>query len=167
MSDASTDQPSGPAGGNSARLNSVVAAKALRQGFAWLAKPPYSLRIVEDGSTNDHNGFEYARMLFRNTHCDVCVSWHPLQSEFDMSVRVGVLPGTNGWPWGTSFYSLMVLDELPFRGLYVNDVEELSTLCEIASAALRRHTGLLSEECKEVARGILDRVRTILAEQTD
>ncbi len=62
---------------------------------------------------------------------------------------------------------LMKIENSPWKGLYVEHLDELSTLCEVTSAALRRHPGLLDARCAEVSQSISDRVDAILAEQTD
>ena len=166
MSDASTDQPSGPADGNSVRLNSIIAAKALREGFAWLTKPPYSFSFVEASSENDHNGFGYSRVLYRGKHSDVFLTWHALQSQFGLVVYAHVPHKRTGKVWTTDV-ELEKLEKSPWKALYVVHLHELSTLCEVASAALRRHPGLLDARCAEVAQSIKDRLKAILPKQTD
>ena len=167
MSDASTDQPGGPAGGNSARLNSVVAAKALREGFAWLTKPPFWFSCVEASSENDHNGFGWSRVLYRGEHSDVFLTWHALQSQFGMVVYAHVPHKRTSGDILATDVDLMKIEKSPWKGLYVEHLDELSTLCEVTSAALRRHPGLLDARCAEVAQSITDRLKAILPKQTD
>lgn len=167
MSDASTDQPSGPAGGNSVRLNSIIAAKALREGFAWLTKPPYSFSFVEASSENDHNGFGWSRVLYRGEHSDVFLTWHALQSQFGMVVYAHVPHKRTSEDILATDIELMKLENSHWEGPYVEHLDELSMLCEVASAALRRHPGLLDARCAEVAQSITDRLNAILPKQTD
>ena len=62
---------------------------------------------------------------------------------------------------------LMKIENSHWEELYVEHLDELSTLCEVTSAALRRHPGLLDARCAEVAQSITDRLKAILPKQTD
>jgi hypothetical protein len=84
-----------------------------------------------------------------------------------MAVSTDEQRGKTRWGVLATEYCLMLVDDLPYRGLYVKSLEELSMLCEVTSAALRRHAGLLDARCAEVSQSISDRVDAILAEQTD